>query len=105
SKTPATKKPAATGTTKTQTKPAAPKTPAKTATPTAKPAFDAPPTGVDLVQAESLGDVVALVPVKFGRKNMTIPVTPPAAPGQYRLTITLHDSDGVASDGAPTATS
>jgi len=58
---------------------------------------------VDLVQAESLGDVVALVPVKFGRKNFTIPVTPPAAPGRYRLTVTLHDSDGVAYDAATQA--
>ncbi len=56
---------------------------------------------MDLVQPESIGDVVKLVPAKFGRKNMAIPVTPPAAPGQYRLTITLHDSDGVAFD-APT---
>ena len=42
-------------------------------------------------------------PGKFGRKNLTIPVTPPAAPGRYRLTVTLHDSDGVAYDAATQA--
>ena len=41
--------------------------------------------------------------MKFGRRNLTIPVTPPAAPGRYRLTVTLHDSDGVAYDAATQA--
>jgi hypothetical protein len=105
SKTPAAKKSTATAAPKSQTKgTSSSKTPTKaTPTPTATPDFDAPAARVDLVQAESLGDVVALVPAKFGRKNLTIPVTPPAAPGQYRLTVTLHDSDGVAYDAATQA--
>jgi len=40
--------------------------------------------------------------VKFG-KAMSVPVTMPAVPGKYRLTITLHDKEGVVYDAATQA--
>ncbi len=94
-KTPAAKKSTATGSSATN---AANPAGGQVQQPDAVGSFDEPAAGVDLVQPESLGDVVKLVPAKFGRKNLSIAVTPPAAPGKYRLTITLHDSDGVAFD-------
>jgi hypothetical protein len=70
---------------------------------TAPPSFDQPPAEVSLVQPESVGDVVSLVPAKWGKKNLAIVVTQPTTPGRYRLTITLHDADGVAYDAATQA--
>jgi hypothetical protein len=59
----------------------------------------APPAkDLDLVVPEQVGDVVSPAAVKFGKTAMTVPVTLPRAPGRYRLTVTLHDADGVAYD-------
>ncbi|MEO8570376.1 MAG: hypothetical protein ABI553_01635 [Chloroflexota bacterium] len=63
--------------------------------------IEAPDENVDLVVPERVGDVVAPVAVKFGKTAMVVPVTMPKVPGRYRLTITLHDADGVEFD-APT---
>ena len=41
--------------------------------------------------------------MKFGKKTMSVPVTMPTVPGKYRLTITLHDADGVVYDAATQA--
>ena len=41
--------------------------------------------------------------VKVGRTTFQVPVTLPSAPGRYRLTITVHDGDGVAYDAATQA--
>ncbi len=51
-----------------------------------------------IVTAELLGDVIAPSKVKIGKKEMTVRVATPAAPGRYRLTVSLHDEDGVAYD-------
>ena len=37
------------------------------------------------------------------KKDLLVPVTMPTAPGRYRLTVTLHDADGVAFDAATQA--
>ena len=52
---------------------------------------------------DHIGDVVAPAAVKFGKTAMVVPVTMPSVPGRYRLTITLHDADGVAYDAATQA--
>jgi hypothetical protein len=62
-----------------------------------------PPDGADLVIAEQPGDVVAPVATSGRGDALTVPVRAPAAPGRYRLTVTLHDADGVAFDGATQA--
>ena len=51
-----------------------------------------------LVMAERVGDVVAPVGLEVSKKYLSVKVTAPAAPGRYRLTVTLHDKDGVAFD-------
>jgi hypothetical protein len=51
-----------------------------------------------LISAERLGDLVAPTTVKIGRTQMAFKIGTPAAAGRYRLTVTLHDSDGVAYD-------
>jgi len=61
---------------------------------------DLPAENLDLVVPERLGDVVAPAAVKFGATSMVVPVTMPTVPGRYRLTVTLHDADGVAYDAA-----
>ena len=63
----------------------------------------APPESVDLVVAERPGDVVAPRPVALRSAGLSLPVKAPTAPGTYRLTITLHDKDGVAFDAATQA--
>ena len=65
--------------------------------------IDAPTVDGDLVVPEQLGDVVAPVKVKVQKASFAIPVTLPAAAGRYRLTITLHDANGVAYDAASQA--
>ena len=62
--------------------------------------IDAPAADADLVVAETTGEVVAPTAVKIGKTSLSVPVTLPAAPGRYRLTITLHDGDGVVYDDA-----
>jgi hypothetical protein len=56
-----------------------------------------------LVMPERLGDVVAPSGLKIDRKNLSIRVAAPAAPGRYRLSVTLHDKDGVAYDATSQA--
>jgi len=63
----------------------------------------APPDSLDLVVPERPGDVVAPSPLASGKSGFTLPVTVPAAPGRYRLIVTLHDADGVAFDSATQA--
>ncbi len=71
--------------------------------PDATPRLDAPPDDLGLVVAEQLGDVVAPASVKFAKKQVVVPVALPMTPGRYRLTISLHDGDGVAYDAATQA--
>jgi hypothetical protein len=70
--------------------------------PGATPAEPAPPS-LDLVVPERLGDVVAPVKVRFTKKAIGFDVAVPSAPGRYRLTVTLHDAEGVAYDAATQA--
>jgi hypothetical protein len=70
--------------------------------PQATPAEPAPPS-LDLVVPERLGDVVAPVKVRFTKKAIGFDVAVPSAPGRYRLTVTLHDAEGVAYDAATQA--
>jgi hypothetical protein len=65
--------------------------------------IDAPTVDGDLVVPERLGDVVAPVALKVQKASFAIPATLPTAPGRYRLTVTLHDADGVAYDAASQA--
>jgi hypothetical protein len=79
--------------------PAAPSEP----TPTEVTPTESTPPSLDLVVPERLGDVVAPVKVRFTKKAIGFDVTPPATPGRYRLTVTLHDREGVAYDLATQA--
>ena len=56
-----------------------------------------------LVVPERLGDVVDPVTVKMADTAMAVQVDAPSAPGRYRLSVTLHDAEGVAYDGATQA--
>ena len=47
--------------------------------------------------------MVAPAKLNLGSKYLSMPVVLPSAPGRYRLTITLHDGDGVAYDAATQA--
>ena len=47
--------------------------------------------------------MVAPAGIAVGKKALSVPVTYPSAPGRYRLTISLHDKDGVAYDAATQA--
>ena len=62
-----------------------------------------PPAEADLVIAERPGDIVAPVPVKASKTGLSFQVSVPPAAGRYRLTVTLHDRDGVAFDAATQA--
>jgi len=77
-----------------------PQTPVTTDEP---PIPDAPPDGLELVQPERLGDVVQPVIATYEQRTIRFPVRLPEAPGLYRLTVTLHDSDRVAYDAATQA--
>jgi hypothetical protein len=63
---------------------------------------DTPPD-FGLVTAERIGDVVAPHAMKVDSKNMSIKVVSPKTPGRYRLSVMLHDKDGVAYDAASQA--
>jgi hypothetical protein len=65
--------------------------------------IDPPADEIDLVVPERIGDVVSPAAVKVGKTSLLVPVDLPTAPGRYRLTITLHDADGVAYDAASQA--
>jgi len=62
-----------------------------------------PPEAVDLVVAERPGDIVAPRAVQVRAAGMALPLRAPKAAGTYRLTVTLHDADGVAYDAATQA--
>lgn len=51
-----------------------------------------------LIVAERPGDVVAPATLSISRTRMALHVATPATPGRYRLTLTLHDAEGVAYD-------
>ncbi|HSK52380.1 MAG TPA: hypothetical protein VLA44_06450 [Clostridia bacterium] len=63
----------------------------------------APPDAFSLVQPERIGAVVEPVKGKVQRGTLLFPLAMPAQPGLYRLTVTLHDADGVAYDAATQA--
>ena len=56
-----------------------------------------------LVTPERIGDVVAPSALRIDKKNLSIRVTAPAAPGRYRLSVSLHDKEGVAYDATSQA--
>jgi hypothetical protein len=59
---------------------------------------EAPADAASLITPERLGDVVSPATVKVAKKALRVPVALPSTPGKYRLTVTLHDADGVAYD-------
>jgi hypothetical protein len=63
---------------------------------------EAPPD-FGLIAPERIGDIVAPRKVKITTKRMAFDVRAPATPGRYRLTVTLHDGEGVAYDAATQA--
>jgi hypothetical protein len=63
---------------------------------------DTPPD-FGLVTPERLGDLVAPTAMTIDSKRLSLRVASPKAPGRYRLTVTLHDGDGVAYDAASQA--
>jgi hypothetical protein len=56
-----------------------------------------------LISPEHLGDVVAPTALSVTRAKLSFHVAAPKTPGRYRLTVTLHDSEGVAFDAATQA--
>ena len=77
--------------------------PPRSRRPTSRRGWEIPADELDLVVPERVGDVVAPAPVAIGKKALSIPVSMPSVPGKYRLTITLHDKDGVVYDAATQA--
>jgi hypothetical protein len=73
----------------------------ETPTPEAAAESDRPDFG--LISAERLGDIVAPRDLKITKTVMAFNLATPAAPGRYRLTLMLHDADGVAYDAATQA--
>ena len=73
-----------------------PPTGSSSADPTAPPDFG-------LVTPERIGDVVAPTALRMDPKALSVRVSAPATPGRYRLTVMLHDKDGVAYDAASQA--
>ncbi len=69
--------------------------------PSPTPAPVGPP--VDLVEPEQIGAVVDVVPVARTSAGLKIQVTYPAAPGLYRLVVSLHTPSGMAYDAATQA--
>jgi hypothetical protein len=63
----------------------------------------APPAEVLLIQPERVGDVVQPVAGKYKKYGVDFEVEMPQAAGLYRLSVTLHDPDGVAYDAATQA--
>ena len=101
---PATETPAASPEPATSPTPSATPSAAATSTPTAEPLQPSPLLAdLELVTPERVGDVVAPSKLKVGTKYLSVPMALPGTPGHYRLTITLHDHDGVAYDAATQA--
>jgi hypothetical protein len=61
------------------------------------------PPDFGLIAPERIGDIVAPRKVKVTSTRMAFDVRAPATPGRYRLTVTLHDAEGVAYDAATQA--
>lgn len=57
-----------------------------------------PPADFGLVQPERVGDVVQPVAGKIQKTGIVFPTKLPSAPGLYRLSVTLHDAEGIAYD-------
>jgi hypothetical protein len=55
---------------------------------------------VDLVVPEQLGSVVTIAKSSAGKKGLLTTIRYPAAPGLYRLVVTVHTESGVAYDAA-----
>ncbi len=85
--------------------PAASTDPSAGVDPATAAAEDAPtePPSLDLVTPERVGDVVAPAKFKITKKSLSIGLAAPSTPGRYRLTVTLHDKDGVEYDAATQA--
>ena len=66
------------------------------------PDADTPPD-FGLVTPERLGDVIAPTSFRIDHTYLSIRVRAPASPGRYRLTVMLHDKDGVAYDAVSQA--
>ena len=62
-----------------------------------------PPSELGLVQPERLGDVVQPVAATVRKADLIFATRMPSAPGLYRLSITLHDAEGIAYDAATQA--
>jgi hypothetical protein len=74
------------------------------ATDPAPPSGDAGPApDFGLVTPEQVGDVIAPAALKIGKNAMAINLATPSVRGRYRLTIMLHDAEGVAYDSATQA--
>jgi hypothetical protein len=56
-----------------------------------------------LIAPERIGDVVAPKGLEITKSRMSFHVAAPATPGRYRLTVMLHDGEGVAYDAATQA--
>jgi hypothetical protein len=89
---------------------APPETPAPTPAPLAPasqpeeaPTPPPPPEVPPLVQPERLGDVVEPVRASVAKERIKVALELPETPGLYRLTVTLHDPEGVAYDAATQA--
>jgi hypothetical protein len=61
------------------------------------------PPEVQLVTAEATSDVVDVVKASPADDALLAAITSPSVPGLYRLTLSLHDPDGVAYDAATQA--
>jgi hypothetical protein len=56
-----------------------------------------------LIAPERIGNVVAPAKLRITRTRMSFHVATPTTPGRYRLSVTLHDEEGVAYDAATQA--
>jgi hypothetical protein len=72
--------------------------------PTPSPTPPVPPSsGLALVTPETPGQVVSPDDLTIGKTAMFLSAALPTTPGHYRLTVTLHDGDGLAYDAATQA--
>jgi hypothetical protein len=61
------------------------------------------PPEIQLVTAEATSDVVAVAKTSRSKDGLLAAVTMPSIPGLYRVSLSLHDPDGVAYDAATQA--
>jgi hypothetical protein len=62
------------------------------------PAVSDEPPPIDLIEAESPGEVVTTHPSVRNADGLTLQITTPSEPGLYRLVTTIHDAEGIAYD-------